>query len=112
MRRVTSRTAFSLQRRMFESKRTLLVRVTFNAGRVRSGGESLLFEFKTTVRIVAITALHGSFENLVVERLGKVGLRFIMTTHAKLRFARFQQLQHRETRLLSVCFGDEHVRTR
>ena len=102
MRRVTSRAAFSLQGRMFEGKWSLLVRVTFNARRIRAGRESRLFEFKTAVRIVAIAALHRAFENLVVKRLGKVWLRFTVTTHAKLRLARLQQMNCGEARLLRI----------
>ena len=34
-----------------------------------------------------------------------------VAAQTKLGFARSQQLDHREARLLSVCFGDEHVRT-
>ena len=63
------------------------------------------------MRIVAIAALHSAFENLVVERQIELVLNFRVTAQTKLGFARFQQLQHRETRLLSVCLRDEYVRT-
>jgi len=63
------------------------------------------------MRIVTITALHSAFENLVVERHIELVLDFSVTAQAKLGLARFQQLQHRETRLLGVCFRDEYIRT-
>ena len=46
------------------------------------------------MRIVTITALHRTFENLVVERQIELVLNFGVTTQAKLGLARFQQLQH------------------
>jgi len=63
------------------------------------------------MRIVTIAALHRAFEHLVVEWQIELVLNFGVTAQAKLWFARFQQLQHRETRLLGVCFGNEHVGT-
>ena len=72
---------------------TLLVRVTFNARRIRAGSQSGLLEFKTTMRIVAITTLHGSFENLVMEWRIKLRLHLTMTTNAQLRFPDFQHAQ-------------------
>ena len=60
---------------------------------------------------MTITALHRAFEHLVVERQIELVLNLGVTAQTKLGFARFQQLQHRETRLLSVCFRDEYVRT-
>lgn len=102
MRRVTSRTAISLQRRMFESERALLVCVTLNARGVGAGGQSRLLEFKTTVRVVTITALHHSFENLVMKRLVEIGLRFRVATDAELRLARLQQVDRGDAWLLSI----------
>ena len=93
MRRVTRRTAFSLQRRVFECEWTLLVSVTLDASRIRSGGQSGLFEFETTMGVVAISTLHRSFENLVMRRLVEVGLRFTVATHAELRLPGFQHVK-------------------
>jgi hypothetical protein len=78
---------------VFVGERTLLVRVTFNASRIRASCQSGLFEFKTTMGIMAITALHGAFENLVMEGLIEIGLHFTMTTHAKLRLSYLQHVQ-------------------
>jgi hypothetical protein len=67
---------------MFISKWPLLVRVTLNASPVRASGEPGLLEFKATMRIVTIAALHRSFKNLMVEWLVEIRLGFTMTTHA------------------------------
>ena len=96
---------------MFESEWTLLVRVTLHASRIGAGCQSRLFEFKTAMRIVTITALHGAFEHLVMERQIKLVLHFGVTAHTKLRLAHFQQPERREARLLSVRPADENVRT-
>lgn len=102
MRRVTRRTAFSLQRRMFIGEGSLLVRVTLYAGRIRARGQPGLLELKTAMRIVTITALHHAFENFVMKRLVEIRLHFAVTAHAKLRLASLQQVQGREVGLLSV----------
>ena len=68
MWRVTGDAPVSLNRRVFVNKRPLLVCVTFDASCIGSRRESRLFEFETTVGIVAIAALHRAFEHLVMER--------------------------------------------
>ena len=93
MRRVTGRAPFSFKRRVFVSERTLLVGVTLDASRIRAGGQSGLFEFETTMRIVAIAALHGSFENLMMERCTKLRLHLTMTTHAEPWLPDFQHMK-------------------
>jgi hypothetical protein len=94
---------------MFESEWTLLVRVTLHASSVGAGRESCLLEFETAMWIVTITALHGPFEYLVMGWQVELVLNFGVATQAKLGFARPQQLEHRETRFLSVRFRDEYV---
>jgi hypothetical protein len=96
---------------MFVGERTLLIRVALNASSIRAGCEPGLLEFKTTMRIVAIAALHRSFENLMMKRLGEIRLRLAMTTHAQLRLTRLQQLDCREARFLRVRFADQSIRT-
>jgi hypothetical protein len=76
---------------MFVNKGTLLVSMTFDTSRIHSSCESRLFEFKAPVRIMTITALHGAFENLVMERQVKLVLYFTVSAQAKLRLADFQQ---------------------
>ena len=93
MRGVTSRAPLCFERRVFERERTLLVCVTLNASRVRTGGQSGLLELKTTMRIVAITTFHGPFENFVMERRVELGLHFTVATQAELRLANFQHME-------------------
>ena len=102
MRRVTGRAAFSFQWRVFERERTLLIRVTLDASGISTGGEPGLLQFKAAVRIVAVAALHHSFENFMVERLVEIRLRFLMATHAELRLACFQHMDCREARLFGA----------
>ena len=92
MRRVTSRTAFSLQRRVFEREGTLLVSVTLDASGIGAGGEPRLLQFKTAVRVMAVAALHRPFKNFMVERLVEIRLRFVVATHAELRLAGLQHM--------------------
>jgi len=81
VRSVASYTSFSIKRRVFVGKRTLLVGVTLDASCIATGSQSCLLELKAAMRVVAIAALHGSLEHLVMERLIEIGLRFTMTTH-------------------------------
>ena len=112
VRRMTSDAAIGLYRSMLVNKRSLLVCVTLDTGGVRAGGEPRLLELKTAVRIVAIAAFHRSFEHFVMERQIKLVLGFAVTTKAKLRFAVSEKFQIRETGLLCVGTGNEHVRGR
>ena len=90
MRRMTSNAAFSLNRRMFVNKRSLLVCVTLDASCIRSRRQSRLFELETAVRIVAVAALHRAFQHLVMERQVELVLCLAMTTETELRFAVFE----------------------
>ena len=87
MRSVTGDAAVGLDRGMLVNKRPLLVSVALDAGGVRAGSESRLFEFKTTVRIVTIAAPHRAFQHLVMERQVELVFGFAVTTEAKLRLA-------------------------
>ena len=87
---MTRRTAFDLERRVFENERTLLIGVTFHASRIRADGEFGLFVFKTAVRVVTITAFHRAFQNAVAKRFAELRFDFAVTTDAKLRLARFE----------------------
>jgi hypothetical protein len=81
---MAGRAPFGFERRVFVSEWTLLVRVAFNACRIRAGSQSGLLQLKTSMRIVAVTALHRSFEHLVMERRIKLRLYLAVTTHAEL----------------------------
>ena len=87
MRRMARSTSFRLEWRVFESERSLLVGMTLNARRICAGCQSRLFELETTVRIVAIAALHRTFQHLVMERQVELVFRLTMTIQAELRLA-------------------------
>ena len=106
---MTGRAPVGLDRSMLINKRALLVRMTLNASCIRTSRESCLFQFKPAMRVVTIAALHGSFENLVMEWQIKLVFHFRVTAHAELWLARFQQPLRREPRFLSVGFGDEYI---
>ena len=111
MRYVTGHAPVRLHRRMFERKWPLLVCVTLDACGVRADCEPRLLQLETAVRIVAIAAFHRAFQHFVMEWQIKLVFRFAVTTQAKLRFAVPEQFQIRETGLLCVGTGDEHVRS-
>ena len=66
--------------------------------------QSGLLQFKTTVGIVAIAALHCTFQHLVMERQVELVLCLTVTAQAELRFAVLKQLQTGQAGLLRVCF--------
>jgi hypothetical protein len=73
---MTCSAPFGLNWRMLVNKRPLFVRVTFYTGRIGTRCESCLFQFKTAMRIMTITALHGALKNFVMERQIKLVLHF------------------------------------
>jgi len=84
---------------MFKCKWTLLINVTLQARRVRTGCQSCLFKFKTAMWVVAIAAFHGAFQYLVMERHIELVLNFRVTAQAQLRVAGFEQFKSRDSRL-------------
>ena len=103
--RMTGHATFSLHRGVFISKRTLLIRVTFNASGIAAGGQSCLFEFKTAMRVMTITAAHRAFHDFMMEGRGERRFDFAVTTQAKLRVTHFQHLDCREAWLFGVYCG-------
>jgi hypothetical protein len=99
---MTSRTAFSLKRRMLIREGALLVSMTLKAGCVGAGGKPGLLQLKTAMRVVAVTAFHRPFQHLVVKRLVEIRLNFAVATNAKLWLPNFQQMDGGETGLFSV----------
>ena len=93
VRRMTGNTTFGFHGRVFKRERPLLIRVTLDAGCIRTGRQSRLLEFKAAVRVVAISALHRPFENLMMERLIELVLNFAVATDAQLRLAYLQHFQ-------------------
>ena len=102
MRRVTRDAAVGLYGSVLVNKRSLLVRMTLDARCVGARRESCLLEFETAMRIVAVTALHRAFQNLVME--GQIELMFCLTvaTETKLWLTIPEQLQIRKAGLLRV----------
>ena len=80
MGRVTSGATFRLHGCVFIRKWALLIGVTLHTRRIRASGESGLFEFKASVRIVTIAALHRAFQHLVVKGQLKLVLYFGVAT--------------------------------
>ena len=103
MRRVTGDAAVGFYRSMLVDEWSLLVCVTLDASRVRARRQSCLFKFETTVRVVAIAALHCAFQNFVVERQIELVLRLAVAAETKLRLAISEQFQLGNTGLLCVC---------
>jgi hypothetical protein len=100
---MASNATLGLHRGMFVNERSLFVPVAFNAGSIGAGGQSRLFQFKPTVRVVAIAAAHCALENFMMIRQVELVLYFRVTSQAKLWLAQLQQFYRREARLFSVC---------
>ena len=109
MWRVTSDAAFGLNWSVFVNKGALLVYVTLYTSRVDSRRQARLFEFKPTVRIVAVAALHHSFQYLMMERQLELVFGLTVAAQAKLRFADLKQLHTRYAWLLSVCRREKDI---
>lgn len=90
VRRMASRATFSFHRRMFVSKRSLLIDVTLKARRISASCQSRLFKLETAVWVMAITAAHRAFVNFVMERHRKCRFHLTVTTETKLRIAGLQ----------------------
>ena len=96
---------------MLIGERTLLVRVTFNAGGVGARGQSRLLQFKTAVRIVTIAAAHHSFQDLMMEWRGELRFDFTMATDAELRIVRLQHSDRGKAGLLSIRGSHQRIRS-
>jgi hypothetical protein len=97
---------------MLIRERPLLIGVTLDAPGIGSSRQSGLLQLKTTMGIVAIAALDHSLEDFVMEGFVEVWFDFVMTTETKLWFAKLQQLDAREVRLLGICFTHKSDRAR
>ena len=100
---VTGNAPLSLHWSMFVNKRSLLVRMAFDASSVSARRQSRLFKFEAAVRVVAIAALHRAFQHPVMERQIELVLGLTMTTETELRLAVSEQFQLGDTGLLCVC---------
>ena len=90
MRRVTRDAPVGLHRSMFKSKWTLLVSVALETGGISTNRQPRLFQFETTVRVMAVATFHGPFEDLVMLRHGELVFDFSVTAQAQLRLTVFQ----------------------
>ena len=100
--RMAGSAPFGFYRSVFICEWPLFVRVTLHARGIATGRQSGLLQFKSAVRIMAITAAHGAFQNFMMERRRKCRLDLAVTTHAKLRVIVFQQFNRREARFFRV----------
>src|SRR5262249_41940067 len=91
MRRVAGNAAVNLHRRVFECKRTGLVRVAVKTNYVLSRRGTELMGEESAVRVVAVVAGNQSLIDPVMERLGEVGLDLQMASETKLRHGCLQQ---------------------
>src|SRR5215471_1513054 len=87
MRGVTDCTAFHFRGRVLVNEWSLLVRVALHARRIRSGVKPRLLHLESTVRIMAIAALHRPLEDSVMKRLCELAFHLGVTSHAQLRFS-------------------------
>jgi hypothetical protein len=87
---VTGGATFGFHRKVFVDKGPLLVSMTFNAGCVGAGSKSRLFQFKTTMRVMAIATLHRTFKNLVMVRQIKLVFDLRVAAQTKLRVTALQ----------------------
>ena len=96
VRRVADRAPFNFRGRMLKHKGPLLVGVALHACGVGACIEPGLLRFESTVRVMAVAALHRAFEDPVMERLCELGLRFVVTSHAQLRLVSHQHFGRRQ----------------
>ena len=87
---VTRCAPFDLCRRMFEDERTLFVRVALEARSVRPCRKPYLLQLESSVRIMAIAAIHRPFQHFVVKGSVELRLGLVMTRHAEQHLVFFQ----------------------
>jgi len=90
--RMTAAATLSLHRDMLVDERPLLVDVALIANGISAGQGPCLAHGRRPVRVMAITALHQTFIDPVVIRLGKVGFGRDMTSITQLGLALDQQV--------------------
>src|SRR3954454_23907037 len=90
MRYMACGTALEFYCRVLEYKWPGFVCMALHAARVGTNCKPRLFHLETTVRIVAIAAVHRALEHLVMKWLCELRLDLIVAADAKLRFALFE----------------------
>lgn len=91
VRRMATDAAFSLDRGVFEDKRSAYIGVALGADGVHVGSGLQVRGQGGAVRIVAVVALDQAFFHLVMERHGELGLDFCVALEAKCRLRRLEQ---------------------
>lgn len=91
MRSVAGNAAFRLDHRMLVHKRPGLFGVALKAHRILRGSGTQLARQESTMRIMAIAALHQPFVNTMMKGARELLLRFQMTAVAQLRLLVFHQ---------------------
>ena len=104
---MTGCAAFKLQRSVLEYEWALLVRMALNARGVRTHGRPCLLLLKPAVRIMAVAAVHSSFEDFVMEGFAELSLGLVVTCHAQLRLICFQHPRCSLARVLRGNVSDE-----
>ena len=61
------------------------------------------------MRVVAVAALHGAFEHLVMKRQQELMFCFTVTAQTELRFTLFQQADTGKPRLLRVRWANKYI---
>jgi hypothetical protein len=87
---MTRNATFGLNRSVLEHERTLFIGVTLDASRINPGGQSGLLQLEPAVRIMAVTASHSPFKNLVMERRSELMFDLVVTAQAQLGLADFK----------------------
>lgn len=81
MRCMASGTTLSLKRSVLKSERPLLIAVALDARCIGTHRQSSLLCLKTAMSVMTTGAFHRSLHHFVMERLGKLRLRFRVATH-------------------------------
>jgi hypothetical protein len=99
---MTCHASFVLDWSVFVSEWALFISMTLKTRSITASRKSRLFEFKATMRVMTVTTLHRTFQNLVVERLVEIRLYLTMAAKAELWLALFKERNRGEVRLLSI----------
>ena len=91
-------TAFHFQRRVLVDKRPQLVRVALHAGGICSERKACLLQLESSMRIMAVAALHHAFQDFVVKRHVELRLLLRVALETELRLARLEHFSYRRIR--------------
>ena len=92
---MAGRAALDLCGWVFEYKRPLFVRVTFDAGLLCAPTEADLLLLESAVLIVTIRTLHRAFEDAVMKGLQELGPGLVVAGNAELRLGLHKELRRR-----------------